>query len=85
MPDPDPTSPTAAIDGFSPRFTLAIALLSAAAARIIEISAKDPPDPRGDAPIGLDLAAVSGISVSTGELAREPLSPQRPRKENASR
>lgn len=71
MPATDPDSPALSIDGFSPRFSRAIALLAAASARIIEISAKDRPDPRGDAPIGLDLSAVSGISVPTGERARE--------------
>ena len=71
MPSTDPDTPTDSIDGYSPRFSRAIALLAAASARIIEISAKDRPDPRGDAPIGLDLSAVSGISVPTGERARE--------------
>ena len=72
MPATDPDSPTDTIDDFSPRFSRVIALLAAASARIIEISAQDRPDPRGDAPIGLDLSAVSGISVPTGERAREP-------------
>ena len=72
MPATDPDTPTPSIDGFSPRFSRVIALLAAASARIIEISAQDRPDPRGDAPIGLDLSAVSGISVPTGERAREP-------------
>lgn len=72
MPATDPDTPTDAIDGFSPRFSRVIALLAAASAQIIEISAQDRPDPRGDAPIGLDLSAVSGISVPTGERAREP-------------
>jgi hypothetical protein len=71
VPATDPESPDFSIDGFSPRFSRVIALLAAASARIIEISAKDRPDPRGDAPIGLDLAAVSGISIPTGERARE--------------
>lgn len=71
MPATDPDCPDFSIDGFSPRFSRVIALLSGAAARIIEISALDPPDPRGDAPIGLDLAVVSGISVPNGLPTRE--------------
>ena len=81
MPATDPDSPALSIDGFSPRFSRVIALLADASARIIEISAEDRPDPRGEAPIGLDLAAVSGISVPTGELVGERRSPEATRKE----
>jgi hypothetical protein len=81
VPSTDPDTPHFSIDGFSPRFSRVIALLAAAAARIIEISQQSGLDPRGDAPIGLDLSADSGISVPTGELARERRSPKAPRKE----
>jgi len=70
VPATDPDSPTDSIDGFSPRFSRAIALPVTASARIIEISAEHRPDPRGDAPIRLDLSVVSGINVRTGEQAR---------------
>lgn len=78
------TCPSPTDTDFSPRFTRVIALLSGAAARIIEISALDPPDPRGDAPIGLDLAAVSRLSVPTGEQTRERGSLDSARKEYAA-
>jgi hypothetical protein len=75
------TSPSPTDSDWAPRFGRIIALLSGAAARIIEISALDPPDPRGDAPIGLDLSAVSGISVPTGKRVGERCSAEDARKE----